>query len=326
MEPYQKLRELLTEEIAELDTLINEVLTTNCQLLNDISEHIFNSGGKRLRPLILLLMAKLFSYQSQNNHHIKFAAVLEIIHTATLLHDDVIDNSAMRRKKVSAHVKWGIRSSITAGNWLFALAYDIACSTQNIQAAQVIANIGKVMVDGELEQLFFKNKLDITEEIYYRIIEAKTGLLFAGATELAANLSNQSAAMQNNARLFGLHYGMAFQIKDDLLDYLGEASIIGKNIGDDLLEGKLTLPMILYKNRDKHGFKVTINKLKNNTFDAQDFNELKQVLIKTNCIADSYQQVIIQQELALSYLAMLPSNSYAQCLYDLTSKIVAREN
>ncbi len=319
-----KLQSLLDLEITQLDNLITDILATDCQLLTEISRHIFSSGGKRLRPLMLILMAKLFKYQGDN--HIKFAAVLEIIHTATLLHDDVIDNSAMRRKKVSAHIKWGIRNSIIAGNWLFALAYNLACTTQNTKAAQVIANIGKKIVDGEFEQLFFKNKLTIDEQTYYRIIEAKTGLLFSGATEIAASLTEQSVTMIKHARLFGLHYGIAFQIMDDILDYLGDAELIGKNIGDDLLEGKLTLPMIYYKQHNKAEFDTVIKKLKTNAFNENDFMQLKQRLKDTGVIADCYEATIKHQNQALFYLSKLPQNSYTQCLSDLTAKIVGRDN
>jgi len=323
MTDYLKLKSLLTSEILELDKLMTQVLISECTLLNSVSKHIF-SAGKRLRPMMLLLMAKLFSYQGDN--HIKFAAVMEIIHTATLLHDDVIDNSTMRRNQVSAHIKWGTRNSIIAGDWLFALAYEIACSTKCLDGTKIIAGIAKEIVDGELRQLLFKNKLDLSEDNYYKIIEAKTGLLFAGATELAANITNQSIVTREDSRLFGLHYGIAFQIQDDLLDYLGDSNVIGKNIGDDLLEGKLTLPLIYYKQRDKKGFKSVITKLQQNNFTEQDFKQLKDNLFNTDCITDCQKQIIKQQDIAQDYLAKLPQNDYSYCLSGLTSQIVARQN
>ncbi|MBP9721919.1 MAG: polyprenyl synthetase family protein [Gammaproteobacteria bacterium] len=319
------LKELLQEVIHKLDNIINDrLLDTECQLLIEISKYIFDSGGKRLRPLLLLLTAKLFSYQGEN--HIKLAAALEMIHTATLLHDDIIDNSAMRRNKTSAHLKWGTRNSIIAGDWLSTIAFGLAADTKNTQVIKSIPKMAKYMVQGELEQLRYKNTSDLSEEKYYKIIEAKTGLLFSIATELAACISNNTSEAIDQARLFGLHLGLAFQIQDDLLDYLGSSNIIGKNIGDDLLEGKLTLPMIYFKSRAPSKFKTVITKLRSHKFSGLDFQELKNNLHETAAIAESINQVIKQQNIALDYLAKLPNNKYSNYLVNLTSNIVIRDN
>ncbi len=317
------LKVLLQAEIRKLESVVNSSLNDSpCQLLTEISKYIIDSGGKRIRPLILLLVAKMFDYKG--DEHIKLAAVLEMIHTATLLHDDIIDNSKMRRNKTTAHIKWGVRDCIITGDWLSALSFDLAASTKNFNVIKLIPKMAKNMVNGELQQLRYKNKLDVTVDIYYKIIEAKTGLLFAIAAEIAASIANQPPELIECSRLFGLHLGLAFQIQDDLLDYIGETHAIGKNIGDDLLEGKLTLPMIYLKERQSKKFSYIVKKIKKAHLTEDDFTDLKFWLEDANAINDTRNEVIKQQGKALEYLNLLPSNIYTRYLEDLTNQIVWR--
>lgn len=330
---YSLIKIALQPELDKLESLINSNITAvKSKLISNIANHIISSGGKRLRPFILLLMAKMFDYTGSN--HIKLAAVLEIIHSATLLHDDVIDNSDMRRNKLSAHKKWGMRNSITVGDWLFSLAFNLTVSCHDNRLTTLIAQMTKAMAQGELTQLSYKTNKNITEQAYFSIIEAKTGLLFAAATELAACLSHQNDTIIENAKLYGLYMGLAFQIKDDLLDYLGDVNVMGKNVGDDLLEGKVTLPMIYLKQRDSKKFFKIMTKFESLDRTLQHnveifnlyFAELKIALELNNCIEDSLKLAAKQQSLALDYLNKLPGNQYKKYLYDITNEILVRSN
>lgn len=337
---YSSVTAAIGPELKELDNFINSnIKLSDSRIVSSIAKYIVNSGGKRVRPVILILMAKMFAYTGVN--HIKLAAVLELIHTATLLHDDVIDNSDMRRKQISAHLKWGRRNSITAGDWLFSLAFKLTVSCQNSHLTKIIASMTQEMAKGELEQLLYKNNQNITKESYYKVIEAKTGLLFAAATESAACIAGMNSDVIEQARLFGLHLGLAFQIKDDLLDYLSDNETLGKEIGDDLLDGKITLPLILLKQRNYPQYREFIsifeqmaknspensfdNKVNNTDLFNSKFAELKSLLINHGCIEDSYQQAQEQQKLALSYLSRFPENQYNNHLRLIIEQVVNRE-
>lgn len=325
---------LIASDLKILDDFIKEsIYEPESILISDIANYIVCAGGKRIRPQILILLAKLFAYSGFD--HIKLAAAIELIHTATLLHDDVIDNSDLRRNKATAHVKWGVRSSITVGDWLFARAFKLVTECNNNELIQIIAGMTKNMTKGELDQLYFKNKPkqnDYNEQHYINIIKAKTGLLFEASCELAAVLTRQSEQIIENTKLFGLHLGLAFQIKDDLLDYLGTSQELGKNIGDDLLEGKLTLPLIYLKQRNIKQFNFYTQQLVQlrENFDAAEFNkylyELIQVLKQFNCISDSCLQADYQQQLALQYLSYLPNNQYSQYLEQMTKNVTMRSS
>ncbi len=326
----------IASDLIILDDFIKESITEpQSYLISDISNYIVCAGGKRIRPQILILLAKLFAYSGFD--HIKLATAIELIHTATLLHDDVIDNSDLRRNRATAHVKWSIRSSITVGDWLFARSFKLVTECNNNELIQLIACMTKNMTKGELEQLYFKNNLrnksaehNYNEHHYMDIIKAKTGLLFEASCELAAVLTQQPVQIIEYTKLFGLHLGLAFQIKDDLLDYLGQSQDLGKNIGDDLLEGKLTLPLIYLKQRDIKQFNIYTEQVVKfrKQFDSGKFNEylreLINILQQNDCIVDSCRQAEVQQERALEYLGYLPNNEYHQYLAYITNNVTTR--
>lgn len=324
---YNLLIRNLQPEVAKLEKMLNSKANFDgSKLLTDIATYIISSGGKRLRPLILLLSAKMFGYDNiaEDDNHIRLAAAIELIHTATLIHDDIIDNSTMRRNRVSAHLKWGVRNGVTAGDWLFALAFDLVVSTKNMRMIKVVANMTKTLARGELEQLRNKNAGIATEEEYFKVIAAKTGILFEAAMQLAALVADQSEENINNAGLFGLHLGLAFQIQDDLLDYVGSSELIGKNIGDDLLEGKFTLPLIYLKDRDNSKFKQVVKLINTNKLTAEDVYTLRQILENLKIIEDVYAKISNHQSLALSYLNQLPDNNYKQILSELSVQMATR--
>ena len=334
----EPIKHVLDIEIKALDDLISkELLLCDSIVIQDVSKYIVFAGGKRVRPHLLLLMSKLFAAHEQG-HQIKLAAALELIHTATLLHDDIVDNSNMRRNKTAAHLVWGLRDCVTTGNWLFALAFKLSVACQNIELTRIISEMTKAMAQGELNQLAYKdlaakndqNRCIIDEASYFEIISAKTGILFAAATELAAVLNNQSQNIIKIAKQFGMHLGLAFQIKDDLLDYMGDVDTLGKNIGDDLIEGKITLPLILLRERKPEVFNDLMINIQNYSQGDPEFlkkfQEIRQILHENNCVQDSYKKAQDEQEQALCYLNQLPQNAITEYLRKITLDAVTRSH
>jgi len=328
---YNLLIKNLQPEVAKLEKMLGtKTYCDSSRLLSEIASHIISSGGKRLRPLILLLSAKMFGYENEDENgdanNIRLAAAIELIHTATLLHDDIIDNSSLRRNRISAHLKWGVRNSIIAGDWLFALAFDLVVSTKNIKMIKIVSNMTKVLARGELDQLHNKYHSIATEAEYFKVIAAKTAILFEAAMQLAALVAEQPEDIVTNAGLFGFHLGLAFQIQDDLLDYVGSSEVIGKNIGDDLQEGKFTLPLIYLKDRDYSTFKKIAKLINNHQLTANDVFALRQVLVDLKVIDDVYSKIANHQSLAVNYLNKLPENDYKYTLHELSTQMAARES
>lgn len=226
---------------------IREGLDSQVVLIQQIAKYIINSGGKRLRPMLVVLMAQALNYQGK--HHIKLAAIIEFIHTATLLHDDVVDESDMRRGNQTANEVWGNSASVLVGDFLYSRSFQMMVSIGVMDVMNILANATNTISEGEVLQLLNIGNLDITEDEYYKVIQNKTAQLFEAGCELAALISSDDKNIRSQVAAYGQNLGMAFQIADDLLDYSVNSSELDKNIGDDLAEGKLTLPLIyLLKN------------------------------------------------------------------------------
>ncbi len=228
--------------MAAVDALILDRMQSSVGMIPDLAQHLVGAGGKRLRPLLTITAAQLCDYQG-NAHH-KLAAAVEFIHSATLLHDDVVDESALRRGKKPANLIWGNSASILVGDFLFARAFNLMVETGSMEALGILSNASSVIAEGEVQQLAALRNLAMTEDDYLRVIEAKTAALFAAATEVAPVIAGRPAAERNALREYGLKLGLAFQLVDDALDYGGMASALGKSVGDDFREGKMTLPVI----------------------------------------------------------------------------------
>lgn len=233
----------LQDEITAMNELMVNSLNVEEELVSVVSNYLSGNGGKRMRPVLTLLCAKLFGYEGKN--HLKLAAAVEFIHMATLLHDDVVDGSKMRRFLPSANVIWGSKASILVGDFLFSQSFKLIVSTKSDKALEVLSSSSAIIAEGEVMQLTkLEEKRFISEEEYIKIIKAKTAELFASSAEVGAIVSSQSDEVCAIVREFANHLGIIFQITDDLLDYFSKSSKVGKNIGDDLLEGKVTLPLI----------------------------------------------------------------------------------
>lgn len=234
--------EPVNTDFEAVNRLIIDELKSDVILVEDIGQHLIDAGGKRLRPLLVLLMAKANNYVGTDHH--RLAAAIEFIHTATLLHDDVVDVSSMRRGKKTANAKWGNAPSVLVGDFLYSRAFQVMVSMANIEVMRVISDTTNTIAEGEVQQLVNANNANITEDNYLSVIYKKTSALFEAGCELAAIISNAKDEQRTYAKRYGYHLGLAFQLIDDALDYTGDAQALGKNIGDDLAEGKPTLPLI----------------------------------------------------------------------------------
>lgn len=237
-----EIRLLSQQDMAAVNEHIFSQLNSDVALINQLGIYIVNSGGKRLRPLLAVLAARALGYQG--SQHVTLATIIEFIHTATLLHDDVVDESMLRRGKETANAVFGNQASVLVGDFLYTRAFQLMVSLERMRVMQILADATNVIAEGEVLQLMNVNDPDTTEQSYMQVIYCKTARLFEAATELAAVLSDKDPATTEAMRQYGLHLGTAFQLIDDVLDYQADVADLGKNIGDDLAEGKPTLPLI----------------------------------------------------------------------------------
>ena len=236
------IQSLAAADMAAVDALIRRRLASDVVLVNQIGEHIVAAGGKRLRPMLLLLVARALGHQGGDAHQL--AAVIEFIHTSTLLHDDVVDESDLRRGRKTANALWGNAASVLVGDFLYSRSFQMMVELDRMDVMRILADTTNAIAEGEVLQLLHVRNPDVDEAAYLRVIERKTAVLFAAATRLGAVLADGDAATCDALHEYGLNLGYAFQIADDVLDYASDAATMGKNLGDDLAEGKATLPLI----------------------------------------------------------------------------------
>ena len=242
LSPAQALWDLTGDDMAAVDALILDRMQSSVGLIPNLAQHLVGAGGKRLRPLLTVSAAQLCGYDGTSHH--KLAAAVEFIHSATLLHDDVVDESDLRRGKKPANLIWGNSASILVGDFLFARAFNLMVETNSMEALGILSHASSVIAEGEVQQLAALRNLAMTEADYLRVIEAKTAALFAAATEVAPVIAERPTIERDALREYGLKLGLAFQLVDDALDYGGMESALGKSVGDDFREGKMTLPVI----------------------------------------------------------------------------------
>ena len=237
------IRGPVESDLTAVDRLIEARLYSDVALVNQVAEHIIHSGGKRLRPLLTLLAARAAGYRG-DDQHVHLAAIVEFIHTATLLHDDVVDDSKLRRGELTANALFGNEASVLVGDFLYSRAFQMMVEAGSMPVMAIMADTTNAIAEGEVLQLFNCHDPDTTEERYMQVVHAKTARLFSAAARIGALCSEQGAAHADAMAAYGLHIGVAYQLVDDLLDYRGSPDEIGKNVGDDLAEGKPTLPLI----------------------------------------------------------------------------------
>jgi len=242
MKNFSDIQNLVREDLKAVDDLLINRLESEVALINQVSSYIINAGGKRIRPLLVILMSKALGYQGIN-HHV-MAAVIELIHTATLIHDDIVDESEVRRGTETPNQVWGNAASVLVGDFIYSRAFEIMVEPNSMEIMKVLSKATNAIAEGEVLQLLNIGNKELKEADYLKVIEKKTACLFQAATQIAAIISDSDSSIQNQMKSFGLHLGNAFQIVDDVLDYQSDEELLGKRIGDDLSEGKMTLPLI----------------------------------------------------------------------------------
>lgn len=320
-----QLVRLSTPDMVSVDGLIRERMQSDVAVIPALAEHLIGAGGKRLRPLITVAAARAAVPQGDMANAHRLAAAVEFIHTATLLHDDVVDSSDRRRGKVAAHLIWGPASSVLVGDFLFARAFELMVETGQMRALGILATASSVISEGEVLQLTRAHDLGLDQATYVQIIAAKTAELFAAAAEAGAVGVGAEDAATQALRDYGMNLGLAFQIADDALDYGGSSEVLGKNAGDDFAEGKVTLPLILAyeRTRDRDGafWERTINK---GTRREDDFRRARELVIGSGAVAASLDIAGAYADLAKAALQTLPPSPWRQALGDLADYAVSR--
>jgi octaprenyl-diphosphate synthase len=318
---FESIKRLTIAEAKAVDSLIVKHLSSDVLLINQMGHYIVSNGGKRLRPMLLLLTAKALGEIEHN--HLVLAAVIEFIHTATLLHDDVVDESDLRRGKQSANAVWGNAASVLVGDYLYSSAFEMMVGTNIMRVMEILSKTTTAIAEGEVLQLLNCNNPETTEEKYLEVISRKTAILFSAATRLAAVVSKASPEVENKMSQYGQHLGVAFQLIDDALDYKANKEELGKNLGDDLAEGKPTLPLIYaIKNSEPAEANVIIDAIKNGNRDA--FNKVYAIVKSSKAIEYTEQRANQEADMAMAALDVLPESEYKQALLALASFSVQR--
>ena len=317
------LSNIIASDMQAIDTVIRTKLQSNVLLINQLGEYIISAGGKRIRPTLAILFAKAHDYQGDAHHVI--AAIVEFIHTATLLHDDVVDESSLRRGRQTANALFGNSASVLVGDFLYTRSFQMMVGLKNMRVMEILADATNVIAEGEVLQLLNMHDPDVSEDRYLEVIRSKTAKLFEAATRLGVLITGANEHHIEAAAEYGRSLGTAFQLIDDVLDYSGNAEDIGKNVGDDLREGKPTLPLIYLM---KHGSEAERNlvRLCIETGDSSQFDLILAAITQSGAIEYTRQKAIYASEQAIAVLKDLPESEYKQALVDLAHFSVARNH
>jgi octaprenyl-diphosphate synthase len=307
--------------MARVDQVIADRLSSGVPLVGQVAQYIISAGGKRLRPVILLLTCGALNYQEA--HKYSMAAVVEFIHTATLLHDDVVDESTLRRGRPTANENFGNPASVLVGDFLYSRAFQMMVDAGSMRIMQVLADATNVIAEGEVLQLMNMHDASLDEEAYLRVIRSKTAKLFEASSRLAAILTKTSPELEEACAEYGQALGTAFQVIDDVLDYEGDAAEMGKNLGDDLREGKATLPLILAMQRGTPDQKELVQK----AIETGSVDQLKQVIAivrETGALDGSRQAAMAEAQRAIHAAQQFPDGPYKEALIGLASQLLVR--
>jgi len=305
-----------------VDGVIRKSLHSEVTLVNQVADYIVDSGGKRLRPALVLLSAGLFGNISAN--HLQLAAIVEFIHTATLLHDDVVDDSSMRRGQQTANAMFGNAASVLVGDFVYSRSFQMMVTIGNMRVMEVLAQATNVIAEGEVLQLLNVHNADISDEAYLQVIRYKTAKLFEAATRLGAIASNASAADESALAVYGMHLGTAFQLIDDVLDLSGDSQDIGKNLGDDLAEGKPTLPLLYaMRNSDAAQSSMIRRAIENGGLDQ--LPQVIEVVKNSGALVHVKKMAEIEASISCAAIAHFPESKYKQTLINLAEFAVKRD-
>jgi octaprenyl-diphosphate synthase len=320
---FQEISQLIADDITALNQCLTTRLSSDVVLINQISKYIINSGGKRLRPIIVLLLCRAIHSSHNNPHAVTMAAVIELIHTATLLHDDVVDESQTRRGNNTANENWGNAAAVLTGDFLYSRAFEMMVEPNSMQIMQIMATATNKIAEGEVLQLLNCGNSQLSEADYFATIEKKTAVLFEAASRISGVLSasNHIEQLAN----FGINLGNAFQIIDDILDYKSSSAVMGKEVGDDLAEGKTTLP-IIYTLQDANSQDVQLLEDAINNQDTSNIEQIIQIIEKNNGFERSFQTATQCATTAQKDLDFLPESPYKDALLSLCELCLDRKS
>jgi octaprenyl-diphosphate synthase len=318
LEPVQRL---IAEEMSAVDRVIRQRLHSDVALIRQVSEYIISGGGKRLRPAVLLLAAGACGYSG--SAHYQLAAVVEFIHTATLLHDDVVDDSELRRGRATANTLFGNPASVLVGDFLYSRAFQLMVEQTNMRVMQVLADATNIIAEGEVLQLLNCHNASVTEEDYLRVIHYKTAKLFEAAGQIGAIISQSTAEVEGGLARYGMHLGTAFQLIDDVLDYSGDHVETGKHLGEDLAEGKPTLPLICAMQRGTSEQAGLIRGAIEHG-GLQEFQSVLAAIRETGALDYARRQAMLESQRAMEAVASLPHSAYRDSLLQLAAFAVSR--
>jgi octaprenyl-diphosphate synthase len=314
---------LIADDMQAMDAVISRRLSTEVPLVSQVSQYIIAAGGKRLRPALLLLMCGALGYRGEQRFNL--AAVVEFIHTATLLHDDVVDESALRRGRATANASFGNPASVLVGDFLYSRAFQMMVDAGDMRIMQTLAEATNIIAEGEVLQLMNMHDAGLSEEGYLRVIRSKTAKLFEASARLAALLAQAPADIELACADYGQALGTAFQVIDDVLDYDGDAEEMGKNLGDDLREGKATLPLIIAMQRGTADEQVTIRQAIE-TGGTGQLAEIVAIVRKTGALQATRDAAAAEAQRAVQALAALGGNPYNEALLQLASQLLQRRS
>ena len=311
MQNFSEIHALMKSDLVMMDEILVNRLDSNVDLISQMSQYIINSGGKRIRPLLLLLCARATNYKGDYHH--SMAVVIELIHTATLLHDDVVDSSSIRRGHETANELWGNAPSVLVGDFLYSRAFEIMVEPNSMQIMKILSKATNQISEGEVLQLLSIKNANVSQTEYFEVIERKTACLFKAACQIAGILAESNKNVINGLGSFGMHLGNAFQIIDDTLDYESNSSVIGKEVGDDLSEGKITLPMIYALENTKGSEKATLSNAITNA-DSSNIDNIINILLSVNAFEYSRKVAKNESTKALKFLEVIPNSEYRSAL------------
>ncbi|MDH3741780.1 MAG: polyprenyl synthetase family protein [Hyphomicrobiales bacterium] len=319
----EPLMELVASDMERVNEAILAHAQSHVEIIPELTAHLVNSGGKRLRPMMTIAAAQLGGYSG--DAHIKFATAVEFMHTATLLHDDVVDESDLRRGRQAARLIWGNQASVLVGDYLLGQAFKMMVETKNLEALAILANAAAVIAEGEVLQLAVSHDTSTTEDAYLQVIGAKTAALFAAAAEVGAVVAARPRDEQAALESYGRNLGVAFQLVDDALDYSGKQALLGKSVGDDFREGKITLPVVLaYRRGSEQEREFWKRTLESNGQNDDDLETAVALVDKHNAIHDTIERARHYGAIARDAMAIFPTSPHKSALLDAIEFCISR--
>lgn len=315
---------LIKDEMALVEEEFERQASSNIQVINYLGEYLRASGGKRVRPSLLILANRAIGGDSSSENVIRMATVMEMLHTATLVHDDIIDNADTRRNRTSVNARFGNQSAVLMGDWLYMSAFETSLKERSLEILDILTELTRKMTEGELIQLTVLGQTDISEETYFDILQRKTAYLFSACCEIGAILANASSEDQKSLRDFGKNLGTAFQLADDVLDFTAEKEVLGKASGADLLEGKLTLPLIMLVEKTPEVKKDLENIMRSGEYLDGDREKLLERLKSYDFLNITKQRAYQFAQDAIKNLENLPKTEYRLALEEIPSLMIER--